>query len=516
MSKTNKRNYKSKDGKRPNFDKSKGNGVKPSSKGERYEDCTTNDISWWNKSPLYPLATSIQYNKIPGYLYDNLNFTRTGGDNTLGNVHAEPGVFRIDYIPTVGDARNTNSPVNLCFNSLMAELVAHTNSANVGFQQADIALLTLATSSIITQIAEIERICGITNLYFRENANFPRAIMTALGVELDDISDNKAQYILRLQTLVQNFNALRIPSYIDLFKRAMQMGRNIYMDEDSVMGQIYLFRSLGYYVYNDRQMSLEWHVYSGTTVEEKLEALQASLEALRNTSDLGNVMGALRRAFPDTAVITLDIPTTAEVISPVWDRNVTWQINNAEFTSVMPDGLDVTQSPSDNSLICTPYFNDFEVVPWRDDVEEFKHTLSSFNGEIGNEFVMEATRFKFNTEFDDKYHYITDFGTEICVDAAMIIPVQGEEGAITYTQLPVPVYLNTDTTTAATWNGLTNLSRFRNHPYIELFSGTNSRTYGLLGDKYVWTELSSEDLHQINLAALQSIYLITTIGMRQI
>nr|AVX53413.1 putative capsid [Marmot picobirnavirus] len=525
-------------------------------KTSRYEDIHSNDIAWWNKSSLYALASNVQYNKMPGYIYDqsHLYYYRSpaeGGSLQLegGFNQAYPGIAVVNYYPTLGKSVDSNSPVNLAFTSLFTELVAHFNSSVVNFQQMDLALITLAIHSIVNQIAELERALGLTNVYFRENAYYPKAIMEATGLRFDDVANQKGVYVLELQSLVQSFNAISVPDYLDLFKRAMQLGRNVYMDEDNIMGQTYMFRSNGYYIYEDIHSKLTYHDWDVdpeiTNVELRLRTLKECIGALRNSEDLGNILGAVRRAFPDTALITLDIPTSADIILPVHDRNVTWQVNNLMATGSDVLGLDVTQDPVANILKCEPY------IEITSDVSDLYNLLrhhvhysgfsdefivNSYNGEIGPEFMMEATRLMyalqpFSSELADgsKVYKLATFGTEIVRDVTFYSLKQdpgGTEPYISGESMPSTLVFDTASESAAFsakryLSQAAMVSKFNNHPRLLMYtieSGTDKvpDAIGIFGDLNVFTTISESQLEYLNLAALQSVYLITTQGSRNI
>jgi hypothetical protein len=130
--------------------------------GDKFEDIHSNNIEWWNKSPIYNDATQIAQNRFPGYFYDDRAALNPSGYLTSPAADSwkatTPGIMMLDYVPTIGYSDSEDSPINKSFTSLYAQIAAHTNSGNLGFTQASLAMITIAAYSVAMTIGHAKRI----------------------------------------------------------------------------------------------------------------------------------------------------------------------------------------------------------------------------------------------------------------------------------------------------------------------------------------------------------------------
>lgn len=546
------------------------------SNATRMEDIHSNNIEWWNKSPIYPDATSIPQNRFPGYMYDDRKVFNPSGYEATPVVESRyetyPSIMVLDYVPTIGYSSGHDSPINRSFTSLYAQILAHTNSGNLGFTQASLAMITIAAYSVAMTIGHAKRILGLRRVWDNSNANLPEGILQPLGMTAPLSDIDWEDYRVRLNTLIDSFNALNIPKYVSIFDRAFQLGYNIYADEDSTEAQFYAFNSNGFYIYQDTENKakyLTWSEflsgYQDTYPDLKLadplsmfiNALDLQLRALRSTSDIALIMGSFRRAFPSSAAMRFDYVAADDVIVPYYDKVMLWQINNADIIPGTLANLDVSENVVGDYIVCEP-----QVIGINSggDKPIFNsnafHTgaryIHSYDGEWSPEFIMEATRLKVTLDpaSNGLSGYIKNSGTEIITGAK--VWSRNKESGYKYLWLPGDLYwvkianhptlgrdikgffadvrslLNTASypLTNDIPEALQNASKFRNRPLIYCYQGyptdpqanvdkdfVNSalqRMYFMhvLGDMYKFATITPDQLAQLHLAALQSAYLV--------
>lgn len=359
----------------------------------RYDDIRSNDISWWNNSPMYPDATRVPFNRIYGNPITFPDLDETGA-SVLGDSKSVPGIMSIYYYPTVGGTRGgSNSPINRAFTSLYGAIYAKTTGA-MQFQQADLAMFMTSFSSIACLIAHAKRILGVSQLYSGRNYYYPMALLQALGVEPEEVIGKQDALRMRLNNSILSFNNLKIPDFMSIYKRQYALAHNIYADEDDIESSIYAFIPAGYYNYIDTPIngntSMLQYLDLGKGMETLLSAIETSLSLWRNSSDLGLISGSIQRAFSENSLITLDYVMSGDTIIPTVDRNIGWQINNCLAVGPVKD-LDVTQNPVTNTLVFEPALDKPSNIT-QYYLSRGQYYLNSSDGDISDEFIMEATR----------------------------------------------------------------------------------------------------------------------------
>lgn len=485
---------------------------------KRMEDIHSNDINWWNRSINYAGAVSVQQNRLEGYIYNrDEDFGPTG-------EYADPSVVQIRYIPTIGLSTDYDSPINRGFTSLFAEIVAHTNSGNLGFTQASLGMLAASCLSVVANIAYAKRAYGIKNLYFNGNANYPRVLYEAMG--FNDYSTVDWEAVReRLNTLIDDFNSLMIPRYISLFDRVFQLPYNIYADEDSILAKLYVFVPYAYYEYVDVENKAECKILSHSDMPGLLTIIEQQLRALRSTSDLGLIMGAYRRAFPDSETIKLEHLEINSSVVPYFDRNMMWQINNMSVvsTDLYPvSSYTITEDVVKDIIVCNPqpqlFLGDsigtkfsncgLTVTSQGDVYYPINYRLNSFDGVMDGEWVMESTRLCVGIKVldDGETPQIVTMGTEVPVSLRVFNLGILEDGIANLASAIQTVIPGSNSITTYR-DDLERMTKFRNHPPVYIYDGGTGRLNDLR-DYYVTTAISVDQLYQINRAALQSAFLV--------
>lgn len=492
-----------------------------------YDSYKSNDISWWNKSPMYADVTRVPFNRIYGAPFSITHHAANGDNVPVENSSAIPfsGIMNIQFIPTIGSALDANSAVNRAFNSMFGELYSRT-TGTPPIQQMDLAMFVTSLSSISCLIGFLKRALGVSQLYSNLNYAYPKQLLRAMGILPTSVIGKQDELRSKINDLILNFNNLKVPDVLDIYVRQYALAHNIYVDEDDVQAQIYLFNPAGYYLYHDINGTdpayLEWininypTTGTGTPISTWISAANSALEAWRNSSDLGLITGSISRAFADTATISLDYVLPNETAVPTVDRNIMWQINNlhiAELNSVDPT-LDIVQDVVGNYLKFDPTL-DNTIKGWMS-VGSDNYLLNSFDGNTSDEFIMESTRFipfkdpnndliTFNTEIITNVYawFVTDYGHSIPIWECLKL----DQIKLWYSNTSSTEYM-----TSVLQEGV--LSQFKYAPFRYYYVCTSTvadathpmQLLSVVGDIYKFTTIDSSALAGLEKAATQSVY----------
>lgn len=483
-----------------------------------YDSVRGNDITWWNKSPMYADVTRVPFNRIYGAGVTLRLPPEFTDECTVPARIPIGGIMAIEYVPSIGSSNDATSAVNRAFNSLFGELYART-TGTPPIQQMDVAFFITSLASVASLIAVLKRALGVSQLYSNWNYNYPRALLSSMRFDPDSIIGWQDELRYALNDCILNFNNLKVPDVMDIYVRQYALAHNLYCDEDDVTSALYVFNPAGYYVYRDTATParLEWITLPGTlTGEGIINRINECLEVWRNSSDLPLISGTIQRAFTDTQTISLDYVTEQETVTPTVDRNIMWQINNMNITPVDFDSCDITQDPVANIMRFdpTPDASYSSMVGWA----RTDHFLNSYDGTISDEFIMESTRLMtFANSAADGLEVSTEFVTKVTLFGMTLHETTGAPVVAT-TNVASDIFTNNGMnlvqfTEFALMMGL--LSQFKYHPLVSLWvKGTPGPTkytlMGQVGDLYKFTTIDNFALEGLQKAATQSVYKLYT------
>lgn len=507
----------------------------------------SNDIQWYNQSPLYPLATQIPWNHVLGASQEP--WIASDFANVTSSARSVPGVMTIEFVPTIGWADSMNSPVNRAFNQLYADIVSKTTGA-LQMQQMDLAIMTTGISSIACHIGYAKKVLAAYMNYSSLNYYLPGTLIEALGFDRQDLVDNYNAYAVELTDLISRFNVLAVPAFSYVHARQYSLAHNLYSDAETVFGQIYNFRPIVLYMFDDTEHCLNpvdirpngRENPEVMTMSNYLELIREALQQWENSSVTPIVAGNVVRAYSDSQLLRLPVFDPNEVIVPIVDRNILWQINNMKWGPVDVDSVGVTQDPVGNILRCTPeYLFHTKGAATANSTNYF--ILNSFDGNVSDEFVMEATRLIPRIQFDlidspadssgtvplrdcpselvtRVIIYTRDYSAQDAEFTSAVFVLNASTEAIES--------LNSDNATE-TYVNMTNfinkaalLSKFRFGPaysLVEVLGPTEDRPVIItqfpceFRDVGVFTHLHQDALEKLHLAALQSQYWATGFKM---
>lgn len=494
---------------------------------------TDNLVEYYNKYPTdYDAAFNTPWFKVVG---TNLPLSDIIGSQTELTFKDEakkiPGIMQINYVAGPGVANSALDPVNRTFAMIMADLYAKTSGATLGFNNAQLAMQMASLASIMNCIGEVQRALSATEFWVTKNAYYPRALLNAMGFDYDDVVENKAIAVTRINSVAHAFNNMQIPAFLDVFKRQYTLASNVYLDEESDLGQIYVFKQAGHYEYDFEGFRCTFvrdeKKYS--SILRRINDIEAALFRWINNDDFYKVNGALLRAYREAAVETIPDSGLTDVINPKPADHILSQIMNMDIVGQLLT-LDITQNVEKNLIYWQPTLSSDPQPPRN----YFKtHFLRAFNDNPTKDDNCEMTRLCVTqgvvayhnvdidqgTDVTEPRWGITSMQTELVESISIYIPTIGYSGAITPSGIGNNILFIDDTDANKNHKALgaiMSLQPFRYVPPILFVSYTKQTSgnivtnlvdrTGFVGDLYNYTTLDENVLANQNTVALLSLW----------
>lgn len=491
---------------------SKGNkrGFHDSKESEAKEG--TNDPSWYQiDEQLFKDAGQFSFNNPLGAIVpkvvENTNFRF-------------PGVAAILYAPTIGEASDATSPVNLQAKKLISFLRSKVSN-KLDFAAADAMMYLLAMDGMYSFYAFCVRLYGLHNAYMGMNRYYPNALFEAMGVTANS-TDDWNSFRTWINTWAYQLSQVFVPSSITYFQRHMWMNSNVYLDAADSKSQTYVFSPEYIYKWdgttstNGTKLAMtkfprgeiiaNGQVVGTTNLTSLMNQGNELLTSLLEDKDIGELSGLILRAFGEGNCIKLSTISEDFAIAPVFNPEVMTQIHNAticgslkttngaaDITQTEYDTLSVNYHVTDTNGVSHLRYNrllDLD-TPSPSINDTFVATRLQVTGKLANEQGTEAE--------------LTAFGSEIVTQ--IILYSVGSHATISTACLP------------QTPTGLTlveTASQFRSFPYMyrTVTQGTTITPKGIIGDVSNYTTLSDDDLTKIHSAATMSLFAIPTVGSK--
>lgn len=482
------------------------------------DDIQTNDISYWNKTSGFDNVTKFNWDLILGRPRNpNLLFKHDSASDPVNftNNLNPTAIMAIRFVLGCGWAESVEDGVNRGLAKIMSSIRASLSTSNIGFETADLGIFLTSTSSIAAFIGYAKRILESYTVWKDRNYMYPRALIKIQGPDYSDIRDNINTYAARLNAIIDQYNAMSILDTFDVFDRQYSMCHNIFADEDSEFGQLYLFVPDNYYVYNDTAIpsKAEFKSYTaaGKTFPQILSVIQEMIDAWYGSSDLYQINGTLLRAFKDAPRQAIPYYELSDQINPTVDRAFLMQIMNCTMIDGVNAGtLDITQEPTAQNYviwkpvatgqnILNPLYADFQM-------------LRLFEDDISQDDCMELTRLM--NFADPDTHELTYCGSELVTKITLWRYDTTTDTLDGYTLGKNAISFERSGTSipdiVGSFGQISAIAPFRYIPTVHVVSyhdmDPDHVYYGLLGDLYNWMFYSRDDWHTLQFVAYQSLW----------
>lgn len=153
-----------------------------------------NDSGWYQAdSVLMKDAANLPFPNALGMpLQMRDGFTGVAPSNT--DNFTLPGIMRINVVTTPGTMGDWNDPINVAIRDIYS-FVRHQNSGSKNYDAADLGVYFYAYDSCATYYAYLVRLYGTVRTLLLRNRYTPEDLVTVMGVDYKNITDNLAQLI---------------------------------------------------------------------------------------------------------------------------------------------------------------------------------------------------------------------------------------------------------------------------------------------------------------------------------
>ena len=425
-----------------------------------------NDWRWYAQNEqLLRDSSSFPYSWPLG---NKLNLGVNAPEVNKGSL---PGVMAIWTTPTFGWSDNPNSPVNVAARNVYS-FVRHANSGHANYDAPDLMLYMCAMDSIYSYLAFLKRVYGVISTYSYTNRYYPKAVVTAMTVDYDDIQRNLADFRGFINSFAVKVGSMCIPASMSYMAKHMWMYSGLYFDSDQDKAQTYLFVPNNLYRYALDQDGAgmlegfsfaEYYTTHGTTDNDpsyiNFEGLRKiaddMLDPILRSEDMNIMSGDILKAFGPGGIYKVEGIGETYTVLPSYEPEVLDQIQNltlvglfkyAGHENMTQDGAaKLCQDPTKGWLVSKPLFNH----PYRFTLadEEFPgqnvfisdRIVTFEHGDITPANTMEATRMcniarEYSKEHTDSYEVHT-LGSEAALFARIYYYVQGDvEWELQHTQ----------------------------------------------------------------------------------
>ena len=492
-----------------------------------YDQLTTNSPKYWNKLNNFSNVTKFDWDWIVGFPVDANNLISSMVGSAPVNKVNPSSMMVLETVVGPGWASSVNDGVNIGLADIMSRVRAALSTSNIGFETADLGMFFAATGSIASLIASAKRLLESRLQSADRNYLYPRGIVKALGDNYDNVYNNINQYAARLNKCIDRYNQMNLIEGFDIYGREYALFHNLFMDEDSTLGQVYAFRQANYYVYADQEHKARNVWLTSHTIDTYLDAIEECLNAWYATSDFYQMNGTLLRAFKEAPRQHIDPFDADKFITPVVDREFLLQIMNVTIvgdintssTSTQAD-FDITQDLSHpNYVMWMPKENGPEKGTALATTRAAEQMLRIFETDPTADDNMEMTRFLCFTESATS-DVLRDCGSEIVVGINLHSYDSVKDTLSTVRLAHNAVYFDTSSGgSSSLLQGnigiVAALSPFRYIPVVHIWSGegvlsspsmTKLTWHGVVGDMYNQMMYYRGDYSNLQNVAMRSLW----------
>lgn len=350
-----------------------------------------NDLSWYVRDEqMLKDSSNLQYFKPLGHRF-NLGSKDHDSANAKILTRAQyiPGFMRLDLISGPGIASEATDAANMAARLLHTEINAK-NSRNKSYDPDDLFKYIIAIDEAYAFIAWLERTYGLITTYSKFNVYYPKAVISSLGFDYDELSIN----LPKLRTMINNWilqlSAFTIPAKWSYLARHHFLYKNVYADSNSATAQTFAFNPAGFRVYTEGEIDSQdravptylkfkpcanydsnpsWGIDRIKNYgNEMITALVTSQDALTMSADILKwAQQSGGQVFEGMAPMPEDY-----AVAPVFDPEVLMQIENATINAWLESAVmnqsgrkifDITSDPTTCVIKYKPSYTSGNEIP---------------------------------------------------------------------------------------------------------------------------------------------------------
>lgn len=368
-----------------------------------------NDFSWYNRNPhLTEASARVPFPYRPGISVPSYGRalkadTQTEKYKITNGLNKIPGLFTLEWVPSVGISDSVTSPISLAGRDIFSR-VRSAFSGSIQADAPDFIIHIMAMDSIYSYIAWCKRVYKITNTFSSDNLLTPECLLHGMGftdTAIFNLKSARTELYGKINELIAMTDQFVVPDIMPVLTRHIWMSERLYADAPTVSSQIYMFNPVGFYKFGTDssgagQLTIApMKVATMTDVNSIYEYGRQLIEAFASWDDCFIINGYLAKAYESDkrfSIAPLNLDEKAEL---VYNEVVLSQIENATCapTAVNINNMTVTISQDvGTNTINTNYIFNVEAGMNRA-TATWDKTRVNVNADIPSaENVIEATR----------------------------------------------------------------------------------------------------------------------------
>lgn len=320
-----------------------------------------NDPAWYAQNPqILKDSASFSFNYPLG---SRLNFGSESAAKNMNNTSI-PGIMAIYTSPSFGFSTHSNSPINTASRNIYS-FVRHANSGHSNYDAPDLMLYLTAMDNLYAFVSFLKRAYGLMMPAYYTNRYMPKAIISAMKLNYDDLNANLNDFRSYINRLALRVGSMCIPASMSYMARHMWMYEHVWTDDTSDKAQIYLYSPHGFFRYSlDQDMAgqLEYKaLFTGEntslTFKELVAYGESLLEPILSSEDMNIMSGDILKAFGPENLYKINMIDEAYLVIPEYSSEVLDQIQNTTFIGHFKGTPTLHQDPTKGYLIYDPRFD---------------------------------------------------------------------------------------------------------------------------------------------------------------
>lgn len=508
-----------------------------------------NDPDWYRLSPeisssvaRIPFAPAIGQDGVLPTWYGN-------GAPQLFYGGAIPSCMTFYTYMCPGYSKDLASPVNVAAQKLYT-YIRKNQSVYADYEACDLMMYILAMNSAWEYHTWMIKALALANTYSAQNTDIPDTFINAMGINPEDLRRNITDLWGWINIFADRMTSFVTPKDMTFTKRHIYMHGNIFADDpaNNYKSQFYHFVPSVFFKYDgygsenggrllpfasphDKALGTAKATY---TVDDIIAIGEEMIQALGD-QDIRAMSGDILKAIGEGNIMQLPTVAIDVKVNPVYDANMSLQINNAYIpntdfgddmlTSILRDadveesqysGWVIHQDGAHGAVIFNPTLST-TIEKFYNGIAKYRINVKADNP--SEDDVLEATRFICCLDSTGRLGFC---GSDFIVEGRISAGYRGEDfvlqqGPTTLLSTRFVIAEDTGSTNGGPFilsgnvYGLWALSTFKDHPYVDMLTYHPNadepyRYGGTLGDVDNLTYVDGKVVQRIHYAALMKLF----------
>lgn len=365
----------------------------PSERTGRDEKAIINNPEWRKfNEVLSTQVMSFPFTSIAGAAS---NFSSVPKGIAYGHFNPA-GIMRIDINPSIGYSDSDTSAANQAARYLYTKLSAN-NMKTTQYGPQDVLMALLSLGEVVSISTYCRRALGLLGTVNPRNWYYPKAIISAMGINYDDFVKNASIYRTRYNYIAAIASAIAFPADINYFNSCRALFNDVFLDHSTGLAQTYMFVPSTYWDLNEK-------AEGGSALETKefvppivtvgagpqqanfstyLDKLESVINNLMTSATLQYLYADVLKYVGNNGGALLSIETVSDdyAVLPVYSEEVLGWIENAIIMGQPEDTAhggstiknNVTTDAGTNAITYRPVFKR-TVLPTTAGLEDYQRT----------------------------------------------------------------------------------------------------------------------------------------------